>query len=122
MLQFQQPGSSLARALSVMVDAAMLRTSDAAKLMAFVQADQKQEDSDGDDELGAPAASVYTSHSGNILDTLQDLKDKAESQLDALRKKEISATQNFEMLRQSLEDDIAVTTSDMNNAKKGMAR
>jgi len=120
MLQLQHAGS-LTRALSAMVDAAMLRTSDAAKLMAFVQADQKQEDSDGDDELGAPAASVYKSHSGNILDTLQDLKDKAESQLDALRKQETSATQNFEMLKQSLEDDIAVTTSDMNNAKKGMA-
>merc|ERR1719384_2520013 len=87
--------------------------------MAFVQADQ-QEESDADD-LGAPAASVYKSHSGNILDTLQDLKDKAESQLDALRKKETSAKHSFEMLKQSLEDDIAVTNKDLDAAKKGRA-
>jgi len=121
MLQLQHAGSNLAEALSVLVDSSMIRTSDAAKLTAFVQADQKQEDSDGDEELGAPASAVYKSHSANILDTLEELMNKAESQLDALRKAETSATQNFEMLRQSLEDEIAVATQDSNAAKKNLA-
>jgi len=121
MLQLQQAGSNLAQALSVIVDAAMLGTSDAAKLMAFVQADQKQEDTDGDEEFGAPAAAVYKSHSSTILDTLEELLNKADSQLDALRKTETSSKQNFEMLKQALEDEIAVGTKDLNAAKKGLA-
>jgi len=119
-MQLQHAGS-LTQALSVMVDAAMLRTSDAAKLTAFVQASQKQADDSGDEELGAPAAAVYKSQSGNILDTLEDLLEKAEGQLDALRKEETNSRHNFEMLKQSLEDEIAFATKDMNTAKKDTA-
>merc|ERR1719491_2393082 len=121
MLQLQHAGNNLAQALSAMVDAAMLRTSDVAKLTAFVQADQKQSDSDGDEELGAPAAAVYKSQSGNILDTLEELLNKAESQLDALRKAEINNNQNFELLKQSLEDSINLGTKDENTATKNSA-
>merc|ERR1719343_688201 len=121
MVQLQHAGGDLAQALSVMVDAAMLRTSDAAKLTAFVQSAQKQEDTDSDEELGAPAADVYKSHSSDILDTLEDLLDRAESQLTALRQSETSNRQNFEMLKQSLEDEVAVATKDMNAAKKNLA-
>jgi len=120
MLQLQNAGS-LTQALSVMVDAAMLGTSDAAKLSAFVQASQKQEDEGGDEEIGAPAAAAYQSHSGNIVDTLEELLDKAESQLDASRKKETNSKHNFEMLKQSLEDEISFATKDMNTAKKNIA-
>jgi len=121
MLQLQHAGSNLAQALSVLVDAAMLRSSDAAKLAALVQTEQKQEDADGDEALGAPAADVYNSHSGSILDTLEDLQGKAETQLADLRNKEVSSKQNFEMLKQSLEDEIAEATKDMNAAKKNSA-
>merc|ERR1719512_404819 len=99
----------------------MLGTADAAKLTAFVQASQKQEDGSGEDEMGAPAGAVYESHSGNIVDTLEELVDKANGQLDALRNKEASSKQEFEMLRQSLEDEISFQTKDMNAAKKDLA-
>ena len=38
-----------------------------------------QESDSGD--VGAPDAAVYKSHSGDIVDTLQDLMDKAQAQL-----------------------------------------
>jgi len=118
MLQLKNVGG-LVQALSVMVDASMLGLADAAKLTAFVQASQKQED--GDEEVGAPAGSVYESHSGNIVETLEELLDKAQSQLDALRQKETSNKQEFEMLRQALEDEIKFATKDMAAAKKESA-
>ena len=43
---------------------------------------------DGEDSLGAPASSVYECHSGGIVDTLNDLFDKAEVQLDDARRTE----------------------------------
>merc|ERR1719145_434063 len=54
--------------------------------------------------MGAPAATVYKSHSSDILDLLEDLKEKAEEDLAALRKAETNAKQNYEMLKQSLTD------------------
>lgn len=118
MLQLKNAGS-LAKALTVMVQASMIRTSDAAKLSAFVQSSEKEEDDD--DEFGAPAAAVYKSQSGSIVDVLQDLLEKAETQLDDSRKKETASSHNFEMLKQSLEDEIAFATKDMNAAKKATA-
>jgi len=120
MLQLKS-ANSLAQALSVMVQAAMIGTSDAAKLTAFVQSEQKQTEDDGDDSFGAPAAATYESHSGNIVDTLQDLLDKAESQLDECRKKETASTHNYEMLKQSLTDQIKFGNKDLATAKKDTA-
>jgi len=120
MLQLKS-ADSLAKALSAMVQASMISTSDGAKLTAFVQANQQQADSDGDEDIGAPAADVYKSQSGSIVDTLQELLDKAETQLDECRKKETASTNNYEMLQQSLQDQIAVGTKDMNAAKKDTA-
>lgn len=103
MLQVQNAGS-LAQALSAMVEASMLGSSDAARLTALVQ--QRSDDAEGDAQPGAPAAAVYESKSGGIVDTLQDLQEKAEAQLEDSRKKETTAAHNFEMLKQSLEDEV----------------
>merc|ERR1719446_1705547 len=95
---------TIAQAMEVLVHASAIDSASAAQLTAFVQSQDKQEDA----ALGAPAATVYESHSGGILDTLQGLLDKAEDELDKARKSETAATHNFEMLKQSLEDAIAV--------------
>ena len=89
MLQLKH-ADSITQALSVLVQASMISTWDASKLTAFVQAGQKEEDQDSDEQLGAPAADVYKSHSGDIKETLEELLDKADNQLDALRKLETS--------------------------------
>jgi len=120
MLQLQS-AKSLVQALSVMVQAAMIGTSDAAKLTAFVQAEQKQTEDDGDESFGAPAAAVYQSQSGNIVETLQGLLDKADDQLDECRKRETASTHNYEMLKQSLTDQIKFGNKDLTGAKKDTA-
>merc|ERR1719150_1965102 len=78
--------------------------------MALVQS--KQSDESDDLELGAPAAATYKTHSGGILDVLEDMKEKAEGQLSDLRKAEVNNRQNFEMLKQSLEDQVKADTKD----------
>ena len=55
---------------------------------------------------GAPDAFVYENQSGGIVATLEGLLEKAESQMDDARKKETANLNNFDMLKQSLEDEI----------------
>merc|ERR1719454_2412894 len=98
-----------------MVDASVLSTADASRLTALVQS----QDSDGD--AGAPDAAVYESKSGSIIDTLEGLKEKAEEQLSDARKAESTAKHNFNMLRQSLEDEIKYSNKEFAETKKSIA-
>jgi len=104
---------SLVKSLGVVVDAAGLTSHDQQKLVALVQAQ------DSDSEAGAPAAATYKSQSGGIVDVLEDLKEKAEAELADARKAESNAKHNYEMMKQSLEDQIAADTKDMNEEKAG---
>merc|ERR1719444_383341 len=101
MLQLKNAGN-VAQTISVMLQASLIGTADAAKLTAFVQAAQKANASADDEAFGAPAAAAYDSQSGSIVDTLEELLDKAESQLDQARKTETDARHNFDMIKQSL--------------------
>merc|ERR1719330_234034 len=87
----QGHASSLTDALTVMVHASLISHSDMTKLSALVQDSQTASDSSDDEALGAPAADVYGSHSGNIVETLQDLLEQAEAQLADARKKETNS-------------------------------
>merc|ERR1719401_2833920 len=107
--------SSVTQALSIMVEAASLNTESASKLTAFLQNDQEE------DEVGAPAATVYEGHSGGIIGTMQDLYEKAESQLEKARSAETKSVQAYQMLAQSLKDEIKYGTKDMAKAKKDLA-
>jgi len=78
MMQLQS-AKSVAEALAVMVEATSLSSADASKLTALLQNSQSSED--GSDALGAPAAAVYKGKSGGIIETMQDLYEKAEAQL-----------------------------------------
>merc|ERR1719506_140870 len=116
MLQLKS-ASNLADALNVMVQASVLSSADASRLTALVQTQQGSDDSD----MGAPAAQVYEGHSDGIIGTLEGLTEKAEGQLDKARKTETSSLQNFQMLKQSLTDEIKFANKDMDKAKKGLA-
>jgi len=105
--------------LTAIIDAAAFPSGDRNKLVALVQA-QSAADSD-DEELEAPAAAVYKSHSGSIVDVIDDLKDKAEAELSDLRKAEMSAKHSFEMLKQSLTDSIAADTKSLTEYKASKA-
>merc|ERR1712085_169871 len=118
MLQMKNAGS-VVDALEAMVRASLIEVSDASRLTAFVQSAQKE--SDDDDEAGAPAAAVYKSQSGGIVDTIQDLLGKAEDQLADIRKTENKNKNNFGLLEQSLEDEIKFANNDLDATKKGIA-
>jgi len=108
--------SSVAQALTIMVQASSLSTADGSKLTALLQNTQE----DSSEELGAPAAAVYKSASGGIVGTLQDLFEKAEAQLEEARKTESKSVGAYQMLAQSLKDEIKYANKDMNKAKKNL--
>merc|ERR1719424_2005732 len=116
MLQLQG-ATSVVDALRVMVQASALSSADGSALTALVQTEQESSDS----EAGSPAAAVYESKSGGIVATLEGLTEKASGQLDKARKAESTSTQNFQMLKQSLTDEIKFANKDMDKAKKGLA-
>jgi len=109
---------ALASALGAIVDGAAFAGVgvNKEKLMALVQSQQGDDDDDLD--MGAPAAKVYESKGGSIVDVLADMKDKAEGELSDLRKAESNTAHNFNMLKQSLEDQIAADTKAMDELKQ----
>merc|ERR1719245_2462936 len=121
---FAQMGTSsgldgLVQSLGAIVDAASFSSADKQKLLSMVQAQQNEAADYAD--LGAPAAALYKTHSTGILDVLEDLKEKAEEQLNGLRKAETNAKHNYGMLKQSLTDQIAADNKDMSDEKASKA-
>merc|ERR1719172_523077 len=98
-----------------MVQATSLSSADASKLTALMQS------SEDDADMGAPAGAVFKSSSGGIVETMQDLFEKAEAQLAEARKTETKSVQAYQMLAQSLKDEIKYANQDLDKAKKNLA-
>jgi len=111
--------NKLIQSLSVVIDAAAFSGEDKQKLMSLVQSRQGSDEDDG--ELGAPAPDAYKNKSGGIVEVLEDMKEKAEAQLSELRKAELNGAHNFNLLKQSLSDEIAASNHEMEEAKAGLA-
>jgi len=109
--------NSLADALAVMVKASSIGSMDAAGITAFMQSSS----GDDDDDMGAPDAAVYESSSGGIIDTLNGLLEKGETQLNTATATETTNKNNFDQLKQSLTDEIKFANKDMDDSKKGLA-
>merc|ERR1719487_3228979 len=118
MMQLQNT-KTVVDALSALVQASVISSADSKRLAALVQSSQDSEDSE--DELGAPSAAVYKGHSDGIIGTLEDLLEKAEAQLEKARRAEETSLHNYQMLKQSLTDEIEFANKDMAAAKKGKA-
>lgn len=115
--------TALIHVLSEVVEAAGLASHDREQLLSLAQGgvSEDEDDVEADLSLGAPAAAAYTSHSGNIIDALEDLKQKAEAQLNVLRNEEMNAKHNYEMTKQTLEDQIKFDTKELGDAKVSKA-
>jgi len=61
---------------------------------------------DTNSEIGAPETAAYENKSGGVVDTLNDFLEKAEGLRDEVTKEETQATNKFDMLKQSLTDEI----------------
>jgi lysophospholipid acyltransferase (LPLAT)-like uncharacterized protein len=112
-----QSAASVTQALDTMVQASMFGAADAARLTALVQSNQQTDE----DAPGAPAGAVYEGHSDGILGTLDDLTGKAQGQLSDARSKETSSLHNFQLLKQSLEDQIKFASKEKAEATKSSA-
>merc|ERR1719253_1965436 len=108
-------------AFSALVQASVISSADSKRLTALVQSSQEAKDSDDDALLGAPAAAVYEGQSGGIIDTLENLMEKAETQLEKARKEEQTSLHNYQRLKQSLTDEVEFANKDMAAAKTGKA-
>mmetsp|Transcript_32318 Transcript_32318/g.58656 ORF Transcript_32318/g.58656 Transcript_32318/m.58656 type:complete len:651 (-) Transcript_32318:85-2037(-) len=90
----------LLEALGAIVDAASFPHSEKESLLAFV-------------ENQAPAVPAYTSKSGGIVSTLEDMKVQAKEQLTTLLSEEVTAQHSFELLQQSLKDQIEAAKKEL---------
>ena len=75
--------NNVVSALTAVIDAAAFSSAEKQKLVALVQSRQASDDDDS--ELSAPAAAAYVSHSSDIVDVLNDLMDKVQTQLEETR-------------------------------------
>jgi len=113
MMQLKKAGS-VVQALQAMVQAQSLSSADGQKLTALLQNAHKAEE----DDSGAPDPAAFENQSGGVLDVLNDLLEKAQAELDDARKAETASLQNFEMLKQSLTDEIKFADKEKEEAKK----
>merc|ERR1719453_2285292 len=108
----------LTDALAVILKATAFDDQDKSKLQALVQAD------DDDDFLSrsAPAAKAYENQSGGIIETLEDMKDKATGMRNDGQKAEMNAQHSYNMLAQSLKDALKVDGKALDQVKADKAQ
>merc|ERR1719353_285292 len=101
--------------LSKIIDANWVNKKDKAAVQSLLQSTS----TDGDEDLSLQpqaSSSSYESHGGGILDTISDMKDKAEATLSDARKAEMEANHEYEMLKQNLEMQIKTMKKRMSEA------
>merc|ERR1719421_2684388 len=109
----QDTMNKLTMSLSKIIEANWVNSKDKATVQALLQS------SSGDEDLSLqPQAKVsgYQSQGSGILDTISDMKDKAESTLSDARKAEMTAAHEYEMLKQSLEMQMSTMKKRMSEA------
>jgi len=111
MLEINKAGS-VTEALSMMVQAESLNQDDGAKLTALIQANNAE------DDQGAPDPATYENQSGGILDTMNGLLEKAQTNLDNARNTETANIQAYEMLKQGLEDEVKFANKEKTEAQQ----
>lgn len=108
-------------ALGAVINAAWIDTASQKKLKAFMQ-----EDGDDDELTLTPPQSAsynYESKSGNILQTIDDMRDKVVDNLRNARTAETKSVHGYELLSQSLNNEINVLSEQLEQAQaaKGAA-
>jgi chromosome segregation ATPase len=111
---------AMSGALSQIISAAYIDSSSRKKLQSFLSTS-----TEADDELSLhqPQAATYAyeSKSGGIVSTLEDMKDKAEGNLNDLRREEMKSKHAFELIKQSLTDSVAVLNKQIDQSTASSA-
>merc|ERR1719247_447369 len=109
-------------ALSAVMNAAMVNSADKAKVQALLQSQTSEEDSDLElQPAGAPDPASYKSKSGGIVDTLEDMLEKAKGELADAQKAEMNSKFDYDMLKQKLEDAMKFGTKELDETKAAKA-
>lgn len=103
--------TNIAQAMDVLVNGAMLSVADGKRLTALAQTNNE------DSDFVQPEAAVYQSKSGGIVETLSDLLDKAQDQLESARKQETQNLHAYELMQQSLQDEIKFSNKDRDESE-----
>lgn len=115
--------NDIMKALSAMVEATSISTSDTSALSALLQNTENttaKEDSEDDDDDSQP---VYQANRGEkVLDLLNGLLEKTEAQLNDLRKNEMSAVDAFELTKAVLVTKVKSTQEKKTDAQKELAK
>merc|ERR1719310_2381938 len=109
-------------ALQTIIDASWVNSGTKKALKGFMQTQAQAGDSD-DLTLDQPQAKVsaYESHSGGIVEQIEDMKEKAEETLSGARSEEMKKQHNFDMMAQSLNDALTNCKDKLANAKSSIA-
>jgi len=103
-------GASLS-GLSKLVEASWVNDHQKSVLTNLLQSHDSDED-----EQPQGTTVAYESQSSGILDTIADMQEKAEASLSSTRKDEMEAAHAYAMLKQGLEDEIAVNKKQLGEA------
>jgi len=115
-----QSGSmtAITSALQTLLDSNVVNSLNKAKVQALLQSNTEEDDLQPG---GAPAPDAYKSHSGGILQTLEDMMEKAAAQRADGQKAEMLSSHNFELLAQKLNDEVADQEKQLKATKKAKA-
>jgi len=98
---------SVAGGLQKIVEASWVTSHQKSVIQSLLQAQTAESDEDLSFQPQATSA-AYASQSSGILDTIADMQEKAEESLSSTRKDEMEAAHAYAMLKQGLDDSIAV--------------
>merc|ERR1719305_2249106 len=111
----QEVMKKMTMSLSKIIEANWVNKKDKAVVQSLLQSTSGENDEDLSLQPQA-ATSSYQSQGSGILDTISDMKDKAESTLSDARKAEMEAAHEYEMLKQSLEMQMSTMKKRMSEA------
>jgi len=97
------------KGFGMVVEGAWISHAQKSSLKSFLQ---QRDDDDGEDELSSPEDSGAAGGDG-ILETVADMLEKAEAQLSDLRKAEMEASHEFQMLSQGTQNQLESLKKDM---------
>merc|ERR1719487_2888660 len=113
LLQVKKNLKPMVDVLSKIIEASGVQGAKKRALGAFLQSTEND-----DLSIKAPQATTsdYSSHSGGIVETLEDMKAKAEDQLSSARKGAMESKHNYDMVKMSVEQELGNLKNQLSSA------
>jgi len=109
---------TLAATLGSVIDAAWVGEHDAKALKAFMQSQETEDEGEGDLSL-AKTRQEPAEEGSSVLQTLEDMKTKAEEALSKARQEEMNADFNYQMMKQKLVGASQLAEKNLGASKEG---